>query len=500
MALVVEKISGVDAPASALTILERLRDAGHTAYICGGAVRDFLMGRQPRDWDIATDAVPERVAAILDGAAGIIPIGRAFGVLLAVMDGRNHEIAAFRSESGYADGRRPGLVRFSDPASDAQRRDFTVNALFYDPQASEILDYVGGLADLRDRRLRAVGVPAERFREDHLRLLRAVRFAARTGFDIDPATWQATVELAPLAARTSAERQAAELEAMLLGGSARRSFELMADSGLLAVILPEADRLRGVEQPPEFHPEGDVWVHTLAMLGLFDAAMNGDWARSVACAPAAVPENPDAGMTPSTLSAGERAAQARALYAGFGDDARRALAWAVLLHDLGKPDTLTREDRIRFSNHDRLGAAMADALLERLRRPRALRETASDLIARHMHFASLRKMRAAKLRRWLSEPTFGLHWELHRLDCESSHGMLSNWAFGGEAWRAEQARPPPPKPLVGGRDLLDMGVRPGPEVGHWLRAAEDARLEGLFSTREEALQWLRRARRLAAAP
>ena len=470
-------------PPAALAILECLRRNGFTAFLCGGCVRDALLGAEPKDFDIATSAVPERVESLFSRT---VPVGRAFGVMLVDGgDGEFREVAAFRTESGYADGRRPDRVAFSTPEEDAKRRDFTMNALFCDPFAGQILDYVGGVSDIEKRLLRTVGDPGERFREDRLRLLRAVRFAARTGFSLDPALRLALAEMSGLAASVAPERLAAELEGMLLGGASRPAFSLLRESGLLKAVLPELDALAGVEQPPDFHPEGDVWRHTLLLLGENDMASSGSGG------PERIPDrsHPAPGMDGGEFSLEEYRSGIAECRAAMDRDQESVLAWSGLLHDIGKPGSFTRSDRIRFHDHDRLGAEMAAALLERLRRPRRLVDGVGDLIRRHIHFASLRRMRRSKLRRWLGERNFPLHLELHRLDCAASHRKLGNWFFGLESWREDKKLPPPAEPLLRGEDVIALGMAPGPGIGRLLRLVEDARLEGRLSSRAEALAY-----------
>ena len=475
-------------PSEALAILARLRRAGHQALFCGGCVRDALLGGKPKDYDIATSATPDEVEGLFPKT---LPIGKAFGVMLVEGDdGGHYEVATFRADMGYADGRRPDAVSFTSAREDALRRDFTMNALFYDPEAKRVIDYVGGREDIVRRVLRTVGNPAERFREDHLRLLRAVRFAARTGFSVEEATARAVKDMAALVNTVSLERVAAELEAMLAGGYSFTAFTLLKKLDLLAQVLPEVDALAGVEQPPDFHPEGDVWIHTLMILELNDQAVRDEvreidfsYIRDVDVA---------RGMHRGDFTGEQYVEGVRDCRAAMSANQALALAWSGLLHDIGKPGTLTVSDRIRFNDHDRVGADMAVEVLERLRRPRKLIDRTRDLIRRHMHFATLRKMRKSKLRRWLAEPGFPLHLELHRMDCVSSHSMLANWFFGLENWREERARPPQPEPLLRGGDLIHLGVAPGPEVGRLLRLVEDARLEGVVDDRESALALVRR--------
>ncbi len=475
-------------PPGAEEILARLRRAGFDAYLCGGCVRDALLGKKPKDHDIATSAAPDRVEALFPDT---VPVGKAFGVILVKgSDGVHYEVATFRTESGYADGRRPDAVAFSTAEEDARRRDFTMNALFYDPFEREILDFVGGVADIGRRVLRTVGDPEERFREDHLRLLRAARFAARTGFAIEEETRRAACRLAGLVQSVSPERVAAELEAMLTGGFSRPAFALLEELGLLPQVLPEVSALEGVEQPPDFHPEGDVRVHTLIILEENDLAVRGvtpaiDFSRIADVDPAR-------GMHRGDFTGGEYLAGVADCRAAMSEVQGLILAWSALLHDIGKPATLTRSDRIRFNEHDRLGAEMAAAVLERLRRSRRIVEAAYDLIRRHIHLSTLRKMRKSKLRRWLAETDFPVHLELHRLDCVASHRMLANWFFGLQSWREERARPPQPEPLLRGGDLLALGLAPGPEIGRLLREVEDARLEGEVEDREGAVALAKR--------
>lgn len=407
--------------AGALRVLRTLRGAGHESYLCGGSVRDALMGRQPNDWDIATDAPPERVEALFPRT---VAVGKAFGVVVVVEEDVNYQVASFRADGKYVDGRRPETVRYSSAKEDAERRDFTINALFYDPETDRVIDYVGGQEDLKRRVLRTVGDPRRRFQEDHLRLLRAVRFAASTGFDLDPATRDAVTEMADRVRTVSAERIGAEITRMLVEGNARRSIELLVETGLSNVTLPEIDALAGVAQPEQFHPEGDVWVHTCIMLGLLDQAFRGG----------RVPGGP-----------------------GTEDYRREVMAYAVLLHDIGKPETFTVSDRIRFNGHDTLGAAMGERILERLKRPRRVIEAVENLIRRHMHFAALPHMRTAKRRRFLQEDLFELHLELHRIDCAGSHSILTTYDFARQALEEERARPPEPEPLLSGRDLIALG-------------------------------------------
>ncbi|HVY94135.1 MAG TPA: CCA tRNA nucleotidyltransferase [Bryobacteraceae bacterium] len=420
----------------AKSIVERLRAQGHSAWLVGGCVRDLLLGRAPKDFDVATSACPEELLRLFPGSG---QVGAHFGVVL-VHDGEAHvEVATFRSDLDYADGRRPSAVHFeTSPEQDVLRRDFTINALLLDPATNEVIDYTGGRADLTAGIIRAIGDPVRRFREDHLRLLRAVRFAARLNFTIEPATFAAMKQLAPSIHGISAERIRDEISRILTEGGARRGFELLDSSGLLQEILPEVSALKGVEQPPAFHPEGDVWTHTLIMLeGLKNPPLD--------------------------------------------------LALGVLLHDIGKPATFRMADRIRFDGHVEKGVEIAHRILNRLRYPGAVIEQAEALIANHMKFKDVPAMRESRLKRFLRMPKFEEHLELHRLDCLSSHGSLENYDF---AIRKLNEAPPEqlrPKPLITGRDLIGAGFTPGPKFGIALHEAEDAQLEGRAKTHEEAL-------------
>ncbi|MFH0910077.1 MAG: CCA tRNA nucleotidyltransferase [Planctomycetota bacterium] len=426
--------------ATALGILRALRRAGHEAYFCGGCVRDMLLGRAPVDWDIATSATPEAIEGLFPKTVGV---GRAFGVMLVREAGRQVEVATFRADSPSGDGRRPDAVRFSSAREDVLRRDFTVNGLLYDPEGRTILDFVRGREDLERRLVRAIGDPGRRFSEDHLRLLRAVRFAAALEFELEAETRAAVQRLAGLARLVSAERTAGELTRMLTSGHAGRALRLLEETHLLLHVLPEVASLRGLPQPEAFHPEGDVFTHTALMLDALPA----------------------------------------------GSDP--ALAWAALLHDVGKAGTLSLTDRIRFHEHPEEGARSSRAILERLRRPSVLVEGVTALVRGHMRLASLQEMREAKRRRALRDPLFSLHLELHRLDCLASHGDLAPYEYALRAWEEERARPEPEAPLLTGHDLIALGHAPGPRFSVILEAVEDARLEGRLATREEALAFVR---------
>ncbi len=420
----------------ARSIVERLRASGHNAYFVGGCVRDLLLRRIPKDFDVATSAQPDELLELFPGAN---TVGAHFGVVLVHNESACVEVATFRADLEYRDGRHPEGVRFeTDPREDVLRRDFTINALLLDPVTGEILDFTNGRADLEAGLIRAIGDPARRFREDRLRLLRAVRFAARLGFSIEPATFEAMRSFAPLIQSVSAERVRDEIARILTEGGAKRGFELLDQTGLLHEVLPEIEAMKGVKQPPEYHPEGDVWTHTLIMLE---------------------------GLRAPSLE----------------------LALGVLLHDVGKPATFRIAERIRFDGHVEAGLEIAHKLLTRLRFPNDTIEAAEALIANHMRFGDVTRMRDSTLKRFLRIPGFDEHLELHRLDCLSSHGYLDNYEFMRNKKAELPAEQLKPVPLITGRDLIDAGYRPGPMFGIVLNEIEDAQLEGRIQTREAAM-------------
>ena len=421
-------------------VVTRLKQSGFNAYFVGGCVRDLLLGRQPKDFDVSTNAAPDQVLSLFPKAN---QVGAHFGVVL-VNDGEAHvEVATFRSDHAYQDGRHPGSVTFEkDPREDVLRRDFTINALMMDPADGVVIDYVGGQHDLRLGIIRAIGEPERRFTEDHLRMLRAIRFAARLGFAIDPGTMSAIQRLHGSIMRVSAERIRDELVRILSEGGARRGFELLDQSGLLADVLPEVAAMKGVAQPPEFHPEGDVWTHRVIMLeGLEGAAP--------------------------------------------------ALAFGVLLHDVGKPGTFRlAPDRIRFDGHVDLGVKLARGIMERLRFSNEDCEQVLALVENHMKFGDVHRMRESTLKRFLRLPRFDEHLRLHELDCGSSHRNLENYRFVQEKLKEtppEQLKPPP---LITGHDLIAMGLKPGPSFTEILRAVEDAQLEGRLVDKQSALEFV----------
>ena len=423
---------------SGFSIAACLKKAGHTAYFAGGCVRDFLMGRAAVDIDIATTARPEEVEKLFPKT---IPVGRQFGVMIVVERGRSFEEATFRREGGYYDGRHPSEISFTVPEEDARRRDFTINGLFYDPFEKKILDYAGGQADLPKKLIRAIGDPRERFEEDKLRLLRAIRFASSLDFEIEAKTWEAIQEKAAKIAEVSPERIREELVKIFTRPNAARGFKLLSDSGLMKMILPEVEAMKGCEQPPEYHPEGDVFVHTALLLEKMGE--------------------------PSPL-----------------------LALSAVFHDVGKPVTFSLKDgRIKFYEHAPIGADMTRKIMKRLRFSNDEIEAVSECVANHMKFADVQKMRSGKLKQFVSRPTFPVELELHKIDCQSSHGKLDNYQFLQKKIVEYAAEDLKPKPLINGNDLIALGMKPGPEMKPFLEEVYTLQLEGGFKDREECLAW-----------
>jgi poly(A) polymerase len=444
----------------AIRVVEKLRASGFEAYLAGGCVRDLLLGREPADYDVATNARPN---VVLDMFERTFAVGAKFGVvLIAAADaGFVTEVATFRSDGAYSDGRRPDAVRYSESAEeDVQRRDFTINGLLLDPlrggealreiaadrerlQAA-VLDYVGGVQDLEAGVVRAIGHAELRFEEDHLRMLRAVRFAARFGFELEPATKIAIRQLATKVNGVSRERVRDELTKMLTEGSARRAFELLDETGLLREVLPEIARMKGVEQPPQFHPEGDVWIHTLMLLEQLKT------------------------------------------------NSSATLAWGALLHDVGKPPTFRRApDRIRFDGHAEMGVTMAAEICTRLRFSNEETRQILALIENHMRFMDTGRMKESTLKRFLRLPQFDEHLALHKMDCLAGSGFLEHWEFMRDKLQNLPPETVRPKPLITGKELIDAGYRPGPKFKEMLREVEDAQLEGRILTEAEALRLVR---------
>jgi len=459
---------------TAKKIVHRLDGAGFQAFWVGGCVRDFLLGREPQDFDIATDAKPEQVEKLFRKT---IPVGRKFGVMVVVEDGQQFQVATFRAEADYQDGRRPKIVVFANAQADASRRDFTVNGLFYDPLTEKIHDWVGGEKDLRAKIIRTIGAPEERFGEDHLRMLRAVRFAARLGFEIEPRTFAAVKLLAPKIKLISAERLRDELlklfapglvaQASCLSGSlqgtsnlqnethrqdacattAARGLVLLRDSGLLEQILPELAATISCEQSPDFHPEGTVFEHIRLMLEKMPA------------------------------------------------DAPDSLPWAVLLHDIAKPVTAERDaatGKIHFYGHEKVGADVAEKILQRLKFPNRQADEIVTAVRHHMQFKDVKQMRKATLRRLLLRETFPLELELHRLDCLGSHGDLSHYDFLVEQAEELKKKPAMRPPLLTGDDLIALGVKPGPALGALLAEIREKQLADELKDKRQAKVWAKK--------
>jgi poly(A) polymerase len=419
-------------------IVARLQKAGHVAYFAGGCVRDRLLGIEAKDFDVATAARPEQVQALFPRVTDLT--GKCFGVVRVLFRDEQIEVASFRQDGAYVDGRHPENVRFATAEEDAQRRDFTINGLFYDPVADRLIDYVGGEADLRAKIVRAIGNPADRFAEDHLRLLRAIRFATRLMFTIEPATWSALCDAAPKIASISAERIRDELNKIWIAPKPEIGLDLLDQSGLLKIVLPDIAALHGVEQPPQYHPEGDVFRHVRLMLSKIE-------------------------------------------------EPNLDLALGVLFHDVGKKPTSRTDEtgRIRFNEHESVGARMSEEIMTRMRYDNKTIQTVRELVQHHMQFKDVPHMRPSTLKRMMARPTFPLELELHRIDCASSHGDLKHFEFLQnqlENMTPEQIDPPS---LVTGHDLLAMGLPPGKTIGTILEAIRVAQLEGAVQTRADAL-------------
>jgi poly(A) polymerase len=425
---------------ASIEVVRRLRRAGHTAAWVGGCVRDLLLGFEPREYDVATSAQPEAIAALFEA---VREVGRAFAVQQVRVGESWIEVASFRAEGAYSDSRHPDSVRPADLRADAERRDFTINALYMDPETGAIEDLVGGREDLARRVLRCVGDPSRRLQEDALRLLRAVRFACRYELEIETGTYRALVENAPRLGRVAAERIRDELFAMLTGPDPRRALELLADTGLLATVAPELLRLRGCAQSPRNHPEGDVWVHTLRMLERMHTA-----------------------------------------------DVELALG--VLLHDIGKPDARRQQEgEVVFHGHEQIGQEVAAGLMRRLAVPNQIQAEVQMLIGQHMRFLHVDRMRQSTRRRFVLQAGFDRLLELHRLDALSSRGDLTSWDLCRREIDALAAEKPPLRPLLSGHDLQALGYAAGPRLGTILAALVDAQLEGAVADRTAAAAWVR---------
>ncbi len=429
--------------AAAVEIIGKLQEEGHVAYLAGGCVRDMLRGEIPKDYDIATSALPEQITTIFSKTR---EVGVHFGVVIVIKDNQAFDVATFRNDGSYKDGRHPEEVTFSTPEEDTARRDFTINGIFFDPISQKYIDFVNGRSDIGKKVIRAIGDPDLRFQEDHLRLLRAVRFAARFNYEIEEETWKSIKLSASGISKISKERVRDELTRILLNENRVLGFDLLVDSGLMEHIIPEILQLKGCEQPPQFHPEGDVFVHTRLMLSLLN-------------------DNPSI-----------------------------ELVLSVLLHDIGKPATYSFDevaDRIRFNGHDKLGAEMSNQILRGLKFSNSIIEDVVQMVANHMTFKDVQKMRQSKLKRFMSRSTFSDEKELHRVDCLGSWGGLDNYDFLNEKMIEFANEPIIPAPLLTGKDLIEFGWTPGPNLGETLNSVQDLQLEGTLNSKEEALEWVK---------
>lgn len=428
----------------AKSIIDLLRSKGFKAYIVGGSVRDMIMGIEPAEYDICTSASPDE---IISNFKHTIQVGINFGVAIVLLDGIKFEVATFRKEENYTDGRHPDEVIYSDDESeDVIRRDFTINGMLYDPDNNEIIDYVNGLNDLESKVLRTIGDPEKRFDEDRLRMMRAIRFASRLEFDIEENTSKAIKKLSVGITNVSPERVRDEIVYILSGRNPGTGLKMLSEYGLLKHILPEVERMKGVEQPPEFHPEGDVFVHTCLVLDK--------------------------------------------LYENTGGNVSPVLAFAALLHDVGKPPTFGITDRIRFNGHDRVGAEMAKKICKNLKLSNKQIDRISALIREHLRFKDVTNMRNSTLKRFIGMDHFDDHMELHLADCQASHGMETAYKFVSEKLLELTEEEIKPKPLIGGDDLIKLGYKPGPIFSEILNKVQEMQLEGILKNKEDALSYV----------
>lgn len=429
--------------AAAIDIIGKLQEKGHIAYLAGGCVRDMLRGETPKDYDIATSALPEEITSIFTKTR---EVGVHFGVVIVIVNNQAFDVATFRNDGSYKDGRHPEEVTFSTPQDDTARRDFTVNGIFFDPISEKYIDFVEGKSDIDKKVIRAIGEPNLRFQEDHLRLLRAIRFAARFDYEIEAETWNSIKSNASGITKISKERIRDELTKILLNENRVLGFDLLVESGLMEHIIPQILQLKGCEQPPQFHPEGDVFVHTRLMLSLLKDAPSIE------------------------------------------------LVLSVLLHDIGKPATYSFDeeaDRIRFNGHDKLGAEMSEQILRDLKFSNSIIEDVVQMVANHMTFKDVQKMRQSKLKRFMSRSTFNDEIELHRVDCLGSWGGLDNYDFLNKKMVEFANEPIIPQPLLTGKDLIELGWSPGPDLGQTLNSVQDMQLEGKLNSKDEALDWVK---------
>jgi poly(A) polymerase len=431
----------MSAKEKALFIVRRLRDAGHESYLAGGCVRDMLMHKEPQDYDITTAAKPDEVARIF---AETVPVGAQFGVILVLVEGMPFEVATFRHDGPYLDGRHPSEVRYGSLREDVLRRDFTINGMVYDPVRDMVIDMVNGQQDVEARIIRAIGEPRARFEEDRLRMIRAVRFAAKLNFAVERETLAAIREQAATATMVSWERIGDEITRILTEGGARRGFELLEETGLLETLLPEVAAMKGVEQSPDYHPEGDVFTHTLLLLGQLD-------------------------------------------------DPTETLAYGCLLHDVAKPVCMRKEgERITFYGHMERGAEMAEAILQRLKRSRDTWERVAYLVRSHLRHTQAPAMRLSTLKRFLGEDAIGELLELTRIDALAANGDLTHYNFCKEKLAELKEEEIHPAPLVRGRDLIALGLTPGPLFSRILAQVEEAQLGGELRDRQEAIEWIKK--------
>ena len=429
--------------AAAIDIIGKLQEKGHIAYLAGGCVRDMLRGETPKDYDIATSALPEEITSIFSKTR---EVGVHFGVVIVIVNNQAFDVATFRNDGSYKDGRHPEEVTFSTPQDDTARRDFTVNGIFFDPISEKYIDFVEGKSDIDKKVIRAIGEPNLRFQEDHLRLLRAIRFAARFDYEIEAETWNSIKSNASGISKISKERIRDELTKILLNENRVLGFDLLVESGLMEHIIPQILQLKGCEQPPQFHPEGDVFIHTRLMLSLLK------------------------------------------------NDPSIELVLSVLLHDIGKPATYSFDeeaDRIRFNGHDKLGAEMSDQILRELKFSNSIIEDVVQMVANHMTFKDVQNMRQSKLKRFMSRSTFNDEIELHRVDCLGSWGGLDNYDFLNKKMVEFANEPIIPQPLLTGKDLIELGWSPGPDLGQTLNSVQDMQLEGKLNSKDEALDWVK---------
>ncbi len=425
----------------AIGIVKRLRDEGYESYLAGGCVRDMLLGKTPQDYDISTNAKPDEIAKIFPKT---IPVGAQFGVLLVMIESEAFEVASFRHDGPYLDGRRPTHVRYGSLQEDILRRDFTINGMVYDPITGQIIDLVGGREDLERKLVRAIGNPRSRFEEDRLRMVRAVRFAASLDFTIESETFDAIRELASTVKQISWERIGEEITRILTEGGAKRGFELLDRTGLLKILLPEIEAMKGVEQSPDYHPEGDVFTHTMLTLSHLDSPTE-------------------------------------------------TLAYGCLLHDVAKPVCIRRDEhRLTFYGHTEKGAEMAEELLKRLKRSRATWERVAYLVRNHLRHVQAPQMRLSTLKRFLGEDGIDELLELTRIDALSANGDLQHYRFCKQKLTELEEEEIHPEPLLRGRDLIAMGFSPGPTFHIILKQVEEAQLGGELSSREEAMEWVHR--------